>query len=329
MNEVTNQDFFTADTVSNLPLRERVGFSVEGRDARDALNQICEAEDLGVGQAWMTMAGAGRTDPLTFYAAAAAQTAKIRLGTAIVPAYPRHPLVTAQQALAIDDLAPNRLRLGVGTSHRQIIEDSFGIKMGQPLSYLCEYVSVLRGALVDGSVSHHGKFFDVEFSSQRRARVPVLVAALGEKAFRNAGGIADGIISWLCPSSYLTSTALPAIREGAKGRTVPPLVAHVMVALSRDKSAVRATGSKRLGFYAGSPFYVNMFRAAGLPIVKNTVDPGKLADSLIVSGEEDEVKEKIVELLKRLDELLIGLVPVSSDANGERKKLLRLIGELR
>ena len=62
-------------------------------------------------------------DVLTTFAAAAIKTSTVRLGTSIVPTYPRHPLVLAQQALAFYDIAPGRLRLGIGPSHRFIIED--------------------------------------------------------------------------------------------------------------------------------------------------------------------------------------------------------------
>lgn len=326
------QSFFTSEGVLKLPIRERVGLCIEGINSRNALDRIGEAEDSGIRQVWMTMAGVGRADPLTFYAAAAAETSKIRLGTSIIPVYPRHPLVVAQQALAVDDLAPDRLRLGVGTSHQHIMEESFGLKMHSPLSYLREYVSILRSALVEGEVSHHGKCFNVETAGLRKASIPLLVAALGEASFRNAGEISDGVISWLCPVSYLTNVARPAFRDGATktGRQIPPLVAHVLVAMNKDKSLVSIAGRKKLEFYANSPFYVNMFRAAGFVLSQNDSELERLVDDLVIYGSDDYVKEKLVDLLvaKGLDELLIGLVPVSSDEKAERKQLLNIIGGL-
>src|ERR671917_342456 len=72
-------------------------------------------------------------------AAAAVRTTSIELGTAIVPTYPRHPLALAQQALTVADLAPGRLRLGVGPSHRHTMEGVYGLPMGEPLAQLREY----------------------------------------------------------------------------------------------------------------------------------------------------------------------------------------------
>ena len=111
----------TSSDVSQLPVRGRAGLAIQATDVATTINRIREAEDAGVQQAWMTQS-AGLLDTLTLFAAAATQTTRIRLGTSIVPIYPRHPLVMAQQAATIDALAPGRFRLGVGTSHRHVME---------------------------------------------------------------------------------------------------------------------------------------------------------------------------------------------------------------
>jgi len=145
-------------SASQRDMHDRVGIGILARDTADALRKVREADDAGIHQAWMTIGGAGAVDPLTFYAAATLQTDNIRLGTSIIPIFPRHPMVLAQQTLAIHDLAPGRFRLGIGPSHRQIIEGAYGLKMQAPLSYLKEYISVLRSALWEGKVDYHGKF---------------------------------------------------------------------------------------------------------------------------------------------------------------------------
>jgi len=137
-------------------------------------------------------------DILTLFAAAAAHTERIRLGTAIEPMYSRHPLVMAQQALAVDDLASGRL--GIGTSNRMVIEDWHGLKFSSPLPYLQEYIEVLRRALWKESATYHGTFFQVAFPLSRSAQIPLLTSALGKKALQLAGEIADGVLSWTCPA---------------------------------------------------------------------------------------------------------------------------------
>src|SRR5712692_6051746 len=252
----------TSSDVSQLPVRGRVGLAIQATDVATAINRIREAEDAGVQQAWMTQS-AGMLDTLTLFAAAATQTTRIRLGTSIVPIYPRHPLVMAQQAATIDALAPGRLRLGVGTSHRHVMENIYGLSMPSPLAYLREYVDVMRLELWEGRVHHQGRFFKVAASIPRPARIPLLISALGEKAFRLAGEVADGAISWVTPVPYLLDTALPALRAGAQAqnRSVPPLVAHIPVAMSTDEAAVQVAAMPRISFYTKAPFYAHMFES--------------------------------------------------------------------
>src|SRR5699024_9327064 len=101
-------------------------------------------------------------DPLTFYGAIAQTTSRIRFGTSILQIYTHHPAAVVSQVQPLEGLAPGRLRLGVGTSHRPRMEGNLGIPMGgKPLSYLCEYIAVLRGLLWEGAVDFHGEFFNV------------------------------------------------------------------------------------------------------------------------------------------------------------------------
>src|SRR4030095_2223662 len=101
--------------------KKRVGVAVGGEKVNDVLAAIERAEQLGIQAAWMTTGGA-RPDSLTTFAAAAVRTQRIKLGTSIVPTFPRHPLVMVQQTQVIAQLAPGRFRLGVGPSHRPTIE---------------------------------------------------------------------------------------------------------------------------------------------------------------------------------------------------------------
>jgi alkanesulfonate monooxygenase SsuD/methylene tetrahydromethanopterin reductase-like flavin-dependent oxidoreductase (luciferase family) len=270
-------------------------------------------------------------DTLAIFAAATVQTSSVRLGTAIVPTYPRHPLALAQQALTISDLAPERLRLGVGPSHRPIIEGVYGIPMAAPLEHLREYVSVLRATLWDGKVDYQGRFFTVKTSLSRTPRTPILISALREGAFHLAGEISDGAISWVCPIPYLLEKALPALRAGAaqSKRPVPPLVAHIPVAFSQDRQAVLAAGHQQISSrYARLPFYAKMFADAGFPISSDGTAPDALIDNLVVSGDEATIATRLADLLAAgLDELLVMLVVVA-DPQAEEARLMQLIGQL-
>ena len=323
------RSILTSEDVSNLPVRGRVGLVVEARDVGTAINRIREAEQAGVQQVWMTQS-VGMLDTLTLFAAAAAHTTRIRLGTSIVPIYPRHPLVMAQQAVTVDALAPGRLRLGVGTSHRHAMENMYGLSMSSPLAYLREYVEVMRQVLWEGRVDHQGKFFRVVSSYPRTAQIPLLISALGENAFRLAGGIADGAISWVCPVPYLLDKALPALRAGAQAhnRPVPPLVAHIPIAMSTDEAAVHEAAMSRISYYTKAPFYAHMFAEAGFPIAADGSSTDELVKSLVVAGNQAQVKQRLRELIASgLDELLLMLVTVADEVR-EREQLLQIIASL-
>jgi alkanesulfonate monooxygenase SsuD/methylene tetrahydromethanopterin reductase-like flavin-dependent oxidoreductase (luciferase family) len=314
--------------------RERVGLVVDGTNAAAAIKTIVAAEAAEVQQIWMTQPP-WSPDVLTTLAAAATQTSTVRLGTSIVPTYPRHPLVLVQQALSLHDIAPGRLRLGIGPSHQPIIEGIYGLPQTTPLAHLREYVKVLRAALWEGKVDHHGQFFNVVVTLPRTTQTPVLISTLGKKAFELAGEIADGALSWVCPVPYLLNTGIPALRIAAaaaanrRSASPPPLVAHVPVALSEDRHSVMAAGHRVLDMYAKLPFYAKMFADAGFPLTDSQmVVPDSLVDSLIVSGNEATVTERLTELLAAgLDELMVTLVPIK-DAVDELIRLMDLIGQL-
>jgi F420-dependent oxidoreductase-like protein len=324
--------FVTSAVVSQLPLRERLGLFIEANDTSEALSRVSEAEDAGLSQLWFTAPSAGGADTLTFLGSAAAQTRKVRLGTAIVPIYTRHPAVMAQQVLGINDIAPGRFRLGVGVSHRHLIEDMYGVKIVRPHKYLKEYVAILRDALWQGKAVRKGDFFNVDFTLRRKAEVPILVSALGPKAYHVAGEISDGAISWICPVPYLLEKAIPALRAGASSanRPLPPLVANILVALTDDKMAARAAARRRVQRYISSPFYSNMFSQAGFAVTgageEGVLDA--ITDSITISGTEAAVKTRLGELLSRgLDELLVTFLATAND-DRERKALMQLMASI-
>jgi alkanesulfonate monooxygenase SsuD/methylene tetrahydromethanopterin reductase-like flavin-dependent oxidoreductase (luciferase family) len=310
-------------------IRERVGLLIAGSDTQASVVSIREAEEAGVRQVWMTQ-GTPAPDALTVFAAGIRETSRIRLGTAIIPLYQRHPLTLAQEVVTLDDLAPGRLRLGVGTSHRSSVEGMYGIPMKSPLEHLHEYVEILRAALWEGKVDHQGRFYTVKVTFPRVARIPLLISALSTGAFELAGAVSDGAISWMCPVPYLLDKALLALRSGAAkaGRSVSPLVAHIPVALSADRQAVLAAARKQLGGYGKLPFYARMFADAGFAVLADGTMPDALIDSLVVSGDEASVAGHLRDLIsKGLNELLVMSVSVSNTER-EQAQLMRLIGQL-
>ena len=309
--------------------RERIGLSIAATTSSEAIAAIVAAEKAGVRQVWMNQGGLS-PDTLTIFAAAAAQTECIRMGTAIVPTYPRHPLALAQQALALHDIAPSRFRLGVGPGQKPIVEKNYGLPMQSPREHLREYVTLLRAALWDGNIEYQGRFFTARGILPRVSQTPLLISTLRAGAFRLAGELTDGAISWVCPVSYLLEKALPALRAGAAsaGRPVPPLVAHIPVALSQDRKAVNVAARKQLGYYGHFPSYASMFAEAGFPVSSEGELSDALLENLVVAGDNAAITEHFQKLLTSgLDELLVMPIVVAN-AKEEREHLARLIGQI-
>ncbi len=299
-----------------MPLN--AGLVIPRGSASDLIARVAQAERRGIATAWTTVGGLG-ADPVTALAAVGAATDRIGLGTAVTPTYPRHPITLAAQAIAIDDLAPGRLRLGVGPSHKPIIEDAYGLPMGKPLAHLREYLTILRALLWEGEVDFAGDYFTVKIAlpvGTPAPKIPIPISALRPNAFRLAGEIADGAISWVTPIDYLTQTALPELQLGAEamGRERPPLIAHVPVSVSTDRAAARAAFRAQFPVYARLPFYAAMFAEAGYPVTAGGEMTDELVETLAVSGGPEEIRDRLEAIRARgIDELMISHVVVADE----------------
>jgi len=271
-----------------------VGVAIQATDARDFVAQVQQAEAAGVPVAWCTIGGAAGADTLTAYAAALATTSTIRVGTAIVPTWPRHPIVMASQAMTLEQLAPGRVRLGIGPSHEANMRNSYGADFHHPLTELREYLVVIRALSTTGAVDFVGEHVTAKTTWRQPVPFELLASALRPRSFEVCGQLADGAISWMCPRHYLVTQALPAIAGGAKraDRPAPPLIAHVPIMVSSDRAAVRDLARKQLGGYMTSPFYLAMFKEAGFPGANEGYSDGML-DDLVVSGTEAEITERL------------------------------------
>ena len=273
----------------------RVGVVVQVPDAATAVGLIVQAEEAGIPAAWMTT-GAVQADALTTFAAAAARTHKILLGSAIIPTWPRNPVFIAQQVEALESLAPGRIRLGIGPSTEAAMRP-FGVRFRRPLTQLREYLTVLRSLLHNGEVDFQGSFVRARARIARPLPTPVMASALQEGSFELCGELSDGAISWVCPPSYLLGRGLAALRRGAKaaGREPPPLIMHVPICIEEDVEAVREAAQRQIGMYGRFQFYSDMFAAAGFPDAAAGLSRA-LVEDLVAFGSEETVAKRLAEL---------------------------------
>ena len=221
------------------------------------IERAVAAEQAGFASAWLPQVGT--VDALTALALAGRYTSRIELGTAVVPTYPRHPTVLAEQALTVQDATNNRLALGIGLSHKFFIENSLGLDYSKPILHTREYLTILNGLLAGEYVKHSGALYTVkaQVSVVGATKPPVLVAALGPAMLRLCGRLADGTITWMGGIEYLRNVAIPTMSAAAQAADRPPprFVAMVPVLLSDDVDGGRDTVNEAFRSYSQIPSY--------------------------------------------------------------------------
>ena len=197
------------------------GSEVLGTPVRpqDIVADVVAAEADGFRSAWTVHFSRG-VDALGVLAVAGTQTSQIDLGVGIVPTYPRHPLALAQQAATAQAFCGGRLTLGVGVSHRPVIEDLHGLAYQQPAAHMRDYLSVLVPLLREGSVRYRGAFYEVDggFTVPGTSPVAVLVGALSPLMVQAAGELADGVVTWLAGPRTLGEDIIPRLHRAAENR---------------------------------------------------------------------------------------------------------------
>jgi F420-dependent oxidoreductase-like protein len=307
-----------------------IGAAIHERTAASILSALKYADRAGVPTAWLTT-GIG-ADALTVFAAASSCTERIRLGTAIVPTFPRHPVVVAQQAADIGILAPGRFILGVGPSHAPAMQDRYGIPYERPLEHVREFVTIVKGLLAGEQVAFSGRRFQVNAKLSYTAPVPVITSALRAGSFELAGEIADGAVTWLCPAPYLRDVALPAMARGAAraGRARPRLVAHAFVALTTDAADLARGISETVNYYPQLRNYQEMFVAAGLPEAREGRWSQAMIDAVILHGDPASCERKVGQFMKTsgADELILSVLATGEDRTTSLHRTLDWIAGL-
>lgn len=242
-------------TSSAVPLPRRHGMTVPlPGPLHSHRERLVELADLGYSDIWS--AEADGADAFTPLAMAAAWEPRLRLGTAIVPAYTRAPACLAQSVATMADAAPGRFAFGIGSSSNVIVERWNGLEFEAPYRRVRDVVRFLREALSGEKVSFTSDSFEVQgFRLGIRPEQPpaVLIAALREQMLALAGREADGaIINWLSPADV--STVAGIVNEAAGGEP-REIVARIFVCPSENAEVVRQAAKFAIAAYLNVPVY--------------------------------------------------------------------------
>ncbi len=226
-------------------------------------------------------------DALTALAVVGREVSGIQLGTGVVPTYPRHPMMLAQQALTVNAATGGRLALGIGLSHKVVIESMLGMSFDKPVRHLREYLNVLMPLVEGKPVSFAGEDYRVNagINVPGSSRPAVLVAALGEQMLRVTGALADGTITWCTGPATLRDHTVPTLRAAAEaaGRPAPRVVATLPVCVTDDRAGAVARAAQVFQVYGQLPSYRAMLDKEG------AAGPEDVA----IIGSEAEVTDRI------------------------------------
>src|SRR4051812_29577268 len=343
-----------------MKLGVHVGYWGLGLTSDDQKEIVQEAERLGYDSVWT--AEAYGSDAATILGWIAAQTSKIKVGSAIFQMPGRSPAMTAMTAATLDQLSGGRMLLGIGSSGPQVSEGWHGVRFAKQLQRTREYVAVVRKALARERVEYNGETVELPLPdgpgkalkltiSPVQESIPIYLAAIGPKNTALAGEIADGWIPTLLDPGHLSSLR-EHLEEGAAraGRSLNgnfDIAPSVQVFIHDDIAAARDALRPFIALYVGGMgsrkqnFYNQLVSRYGFEDAAREVQDlylegkkdeaaaalsGDLIDRVSICGPPDVVRER----LAKYRDAGVGTLGVSpfSFTKEERLEQLRLIAEL-
>jgi 5,10-methylenetetrahydromethanopterin reductase len=296
----------------------------DAHDIREAIGYVQYAEAKGFEAVWQAESRLVR-DAIVPMAAFAACTSKIKIGSGVINNWTRNVALTAATFLTLDDLAPNRIILGIGAWWDPLAKN-VGIERTKPLLAMREHIKVVRDLLAMKNVTYHGEFvhvtgieLDVVHGRREPRHVPIMIGATGPKMMKLTGEIADGVVLNYLVSPRYNLEAMEQLEEGAKlaGRKLDEIDRPQLVVCSVDNDRKRALdGARKLVTqYLGQQPHI--MKASGVsqellddiaqvltwPATEEQIEkamalvPDDVVQMITASGTPEEVKAKVREYI--------------------------------
>ena len=297
---------YGAQSHNGMPVRPGMTVPLPGH-LHAQRDKLVELADMGYTDIWS--AESDGADGFTPLALAAAWEPRLRLGTAIIPAYTRSPACFAQSVASLADAAPGRFAIGIGSSSNVIVERWNGVPFVEPYKKVRDVVRFLNDALAGEKIAKKYDTFEVngfKLGVRPEVKPSILVAALREGMLRLAGREADGaIINWLSPSDV---TKVAGVVRDAAGGQDREIVARIFVCVSENAEVVRAAARFAIAAYLNVPVYAAFHEWLGRgPQLQGMWDawkagdrkaalaaiPDEVVDDLVVHGSAAQCRAKI------------------------------------
>src|SRR5215467_5393655 len=241
-------------------VRRGIGVTIMGGDVATCAQVAALAERRGLRSAW-TAEFYDRSASVSL-AAMAAATSRIRLGSAIMYAFARTPLLTVAEARDLDELTRGRFVLGVGTGTRQQVAAWHGLEADHLAPRLEELVPLLRRLwrFQEGQFTHRGRFYRLSLRPTLEVRPPVRadllvwIAGVNARMIEAAGRVGDGLVGHpLFTPEYVAEVVRPALVRGAERagrRLAVPIAGYLICAVAEHAEQARQEAASQVGFSA-------------------------------------------------------------------------------
>jgi F420-dependent oxidoreductase-like protein len=287
------------------------------------VEQAREAAAAGVRSAWLPQAFGYDSPGLA--AIVGREVPGLRVGTAAIPIFGRHPLLISSQAQTAQAATHGRYELGLALGAPALVEGGFGLPYDRPVALLREFLTALRPLLETGTADYHGERLTAATPLPAtvpgaQPPVPILVAAMGPQALRVTGQLADGTLPYLAGPKTLGEHIVPAITLAAEkaGRPAPRVVAFLPAVVTSDVGRVRENAERQLAFYDQVPSIHR--RIVGL-------EGKQRAAELAVIGDEETVADAVRRYRDAGATEVVATVTGLGGPEDERRTW-RLLGEL-
>ena len=289
----------------------------------ETVEQAVRAEAEGFDSVWFPQLPTFGFDTLTVIALAGVKTTRIELGTAVLPTFPTHPLTMAKQALTAQVACGGRLTLGLGLSHKPMIEDVMGLSYDSPALHMREYLTVTKSLIDDKHVDFEGRVFQVraDLTVNDAPTVPIVIAALAPRMLRMAGELVDGTVTWMAGVRTIGDHIVPRIQAAAQtaGRPQPRVIVGLPVAVTDDPQSARDAVAKVFERYGQLTNYRRLLDIEGVE------GPSEVA----VVGNEAQVEQQLRAFASAgATEFMASILPVGEDSEGSIARTTSLLGSL-
>jgi probable F420-dependent oxidoreductase len=255
--------------------------------------------------------------------AIAQATERITIGTGIVNAFTRSPLLHASAAMDLDELSDGRMILGLGSATRRMNEDWFDMPFSAPAPRMIELVRLLKAVFAaqgGGGFRWEGEHWNINvpiYSRPGAARetIPIYIAAVNRGMIAAAGTVADGLVGHpIASRKWHREVTLPGLRaaEEKAGRDsgACALAPYVMTSIQATREQAVADAKNQIGFYFTTALYHTVLDIHGMREVGEkcraalrsfdmkamaAAVPDELVDEIAIACTPDEAPDRLKE----------------------------------